>query len=190
MLIRFCFLLLLVRVSWTIVQCRPLCLGCNSCYVGYRLRIKYFRRRCLYYANTTSSYCESSCSLATSGDIEKNPGPLGSIDDHLSSSSRGNCRKRPATTPGATHRPSKRGVLAADCSPFDIGIYAFPRAKPLSNEQKYDFVQKCWNPDALFSFPKTAEGKNMSQRSFRHEWLRIYPWLRISGCIYPAVPDV
>ena len=70
--------------------------------------------------------------------------------------------------------------MAADCSPFDVGIYAFPWAKPLSNEQKYDFVQKCWNPDALFSFPKTAEGKNMSQRSFRHEWLRIYPWLRYS----------
>ena len=155
------------------VQYTLLCLGCNSCYVGYHLRIKYFRRRCLY----SHKY---NVKLLTSGDVEKNPGTLGSIDEHLSSSSRGNCRKRPATTPGATHRPSKQGVLAADSSPFDVGIYAFPRAKHLSNEQKYDFVQKCWNLKQYLtfcSFPKTAEGKNTSQRSFRHEWLRIYPWL-------------
>jgi hypothetical protein len=43
-----------------------------------RYQIKYFNGRALYYSNTTASYSTLSVTLATSGDVEKNPGINGS----------------------------------------------------------------------------------------------------------------
>ena len=176
MLIRFYFLLLVAQVSWNNCEYILLCPQCS--YVRYR--IKYFSWRCLYYSNTTSSYCPSALNVDISGDVEKNPGPRESGGEELPTSSNGSGRERSNTTSIATHGASRRGIPATECSPFDVGLYAFPNARRLTNDQKYDLILKCWNPDPSYSFPKTAEGKKMSQRSFRHEWLRIYPWLRYS----------
>mgnify|MGYP002803967991 CR=1 FL=1 len=47
-----------------------------------------------------------------------------------------------------------------ESNPYDIGIFRFPNARHLSNEQKYDFILKCWKPEPSYNFPKTVEGKN------------------------------
>jgi hypothetical protein len=144
--------------------------GYTSAYLSYfsfktRYRIKYFSGRALYYSNTTASYSTSSVILDISGDIEKNPGPnvSGSEDQESSNTS---C-KRPASK-----------MSTEESNPYDIGIFRFPNARHLSNEQKYDLILKCWHPEPSYNFPRTAEGRNT--RSFRYEWLRAYPWLRYS----------
>ena len=130
-----------------------------------RYRIKYFNGRALYYSNTTASYSTSSVTLATSGDVEKNPGPNRSRSEDQEPSNIS--RKRPASE-----------MSAEESNPYDIGIFRFPNARHLSNEQKYDLILKCWKPEPSYNFPKTVEGRNT--RSFRYEWLRTYPWLRYS----------
>ena len=100
-----------------------------------------------------------------SGDVEKNPGPneCRSDDQEVCNTS----RKRPASE-----------MSTDETNPYDIGLISFPNARQLSNEQKYDFILRCWQPEPSYNFPTVLEGKN--NRSFRYKWLRTYPWLRYS----------
>ena len=180
MLITFCFLALFVGIlSQPCFDC-PLISPVRLCYAARRYRIEYFSSWALYYSNTTASYSASLVTLSNSGDIEKNLGPADRSGED-SSTSTCNARKRSAPTTTGTENPSKRVVLAPQyCSPFDIGLYSFPKAQRLTNEEKDDIAEKCWSPEPSYNFPKTPEGKDMHLRSFKHEWLRLYPWLRYS----------
>ena len=140
--------------------------GYTSAYLSYfsfksRYRIKYFSGRALYYSNTTASYSTSSVILDISGDIEKNPGlNVPRSEDQESSNT---SRKRPASE-----------MSTEESNPYDIGIFPYPNAQHLSNEQKYNLILKCWHPEPSYNFPRTAEGRNT--RSFRYK-LQAYPWL-------------
>jgi hypothetical protein len=112
-----------------------------------RYRIKYFNGRALCYSNTTASYSTSSVTLATSGDVEKNPGPKGSRSEDQEPSNIS--RKRPASE-----------MSAEESNPYDIGIFRFPNTRHLSNEQKYGLFLKCWKPEPSYNFPKTVEDRN------------------------------
>ena len=123
-------------------------------YVSYksRYRIKYLSGRALYYSNTTASYSTSSAIRDMSGDVEKNSGPneCRSDDQEVCNTS----RKRPASE-----------MSTDETNPYDIGLIRFSNAWQLSNEQKYDFILCCWQPEPLYNFPTILEGKN--NRSFR-----------------------
>ena len=45
----------------------------------------------------------------------------------------------------------------------------------IADHQKYHFIKHHFSPDLLYKFPKNSVG-----RSFQHQWMRRYPWLRYS----------
>ena len=107
-----------------------------------------------------------------SGDVEKNSGPneCRSDDQEVCNTS----REQPASE-----------MSTDETNPYDIGLIRFSNTWQLTNEQKYDFILCCWQPEPLHNFPTILEGKN--NRSFRYEWLRTYPWLRYGGICLPCV---
>ena len=58
----------------------------------------------------------------------------------------------------------------------DIGTY---KGKEHDKEEIYKMLTDVWKPDKLYKFPRKEEyGK---KRSFKYEWLQIYPWLSYSA---------
>ena len=53
--------------------------------------------------------------------------------------------------------------------PNDIGNFV---DRPITEQQKYYILCNVWRPPHTYTFPM-----NEDKRRFRHEWLKIFPWL-------------
>ena len=48
-------------------------------------------------------------------------------------------------------------------------------SKKLTDNEKFEILEKLWKPPEDFEFPVTAQGKK--NRKFVHKWPNGYPWL-------------
>lgn len=57
-----------------------------------------------------------------------------------------------------------------------MDIAEFSKRDSVADHEKYQFINYHFSPDVLYKFPKTSA----TGRSFQHQWLVRYPWLRYS----------
>ena len=73
-------------------------------------------------------------------------------------------------------------AFSIDNRPMDIGLFSVHgRDKPVTREEKYNYLTGVWKPSRDFKFPKKKEfGKN---RSFNYHWLETFSWLSYSPAL-------
>ena len=90
-------------------------------------------------------------------------------------------------SPSKSQRPSETNL--GPSSPdktvpqnlYDIALFV---KKPLSDDEKYNILKKCFKPHDKYNFMLTKFGKQ--QRAFNHDWLRRYPGLVYSPSLNGA----
>jgi hypothetical protein len=77
-----------------------------------------------------------------------------------------------------TPSTSERSEAAA-VNHLDIGLYV--TSECTDTEIKLKLLQNPWTPDSTYDFRHSSAGDDCSQaRSFRLEWLNLFPWLSYS----------
>ena len=77
-----------------------------------------------------------------------------------------------SASPSPTPPPEKQPRLSPET---DIGSFTKKASADVTDHDKYQLIVNHFVPEPAYNFPKTAGG-----RSFQHQWLMKYPWLKYS----------
>ena len=90
-------------------------------------------------------------------------------------------------SPGPSSPPLLKHLRLESSPSVAMDIAEISNRNNIADHEKYQFINHHFSPDLLYKFPKNSGG-----RSFQHQWVMRYPWLRYStqedgGYCFPCV---